>query len=547
MGPSYQLTPGRRKGRAAVTPLHIRIAGGLFIVLAALLLAAAAAYHPSILVAWRRSAVVAAYTRSPAASDLTVDEDADTPACVRPTFDLEAATSILREATPTAYEPTVNGCDDLGPGCIAGGSLQLYGGAGAPSGGDYVPPASNVTARLRKMMYHTWWRGAGGSVPNPDAWKNTLRFDYDRALRLLPGGEVGAPPPRPFSTCSAPLIVFWDFPENFFHGMAAFTALWHAVRRGALSPNASLAIGLPFDPPSVHPFLTQPPATFMGPGVATLAQFGAASAAPGAVRCFSRLPVCTVSSYAKAPPLGMFDFLQSVKDGVLGLPPNYNAAASAAVPYALPPAERPWAAQPPDGGVVRVTLALRAVGSRRVLNVDALMRACAEGPSLPLPTPSQSVWGPSSPSLRRSVTLVCSLHAWGGGLAADVAAMQATDVLVAVHGAGLTNMGFLRPGASVIEVRPAAFKPSNADRFYRPLARDSGSVKWWGLLLYGNLTRPGGMEAAGRGNPDVWPRDRDLSLPWPALLAALQGVLPLTQAQWVRGQAIAAQTDAAPG
>lgn len=41
--------------------------------------------------------------------------------------------------------------------------------------------------------------------------------------------------------------------------------------------------------------------------------------------------------------------------------------------------------------------------------------------------------------------------------AAQRAAMRATDVLVASHGAGLTNVVFLRPGTSVIEVYPFAY------------------------------------------------------------------------------------------
>ena len=508
-----------------------------------------------------------------------------------PMFDLPAASAILREATSSAYDDTT-ACEDLGRGCIIGGSLLLYDDRFAPRGGEFSPPLVNTSARLKKMRYHAWWqRGAGDAGPqNPDTWLNTLRSDYDRALRLMPGGSLGAEPPVPFSSCNAPLLLFWDFPENFFHGMAAYTALWHAVRRGALSANASLAIGLPFEAPELRSFLVEAPLIFMRRRITSLSNFAAdgtrgqqqqqtvsqqqqqqqllgahlldiARVGVPPVRCFSRLPVCTIATYMRRPPLGMFDFLQAVKDALLARPPNYDASSPRVREWELPPPERPFATSP--AGIVRVTLALRRhSGSRRLLNAEELLRECGgEGGvfELALPTPAM-LWYAGGGALSAGAstaprghtpnrTLIsCSMHEWGGGsgLAGDVAKMQATDVLVAVHGAGLTNMGFLRPGASVIEVRPSHFLPSNADRFYRPLARDSSAIKWWGVLTYRGFEVPGEMETAKIGNPDAWARERDVVLPWGVLTSALGKVLPLSWEQWARGEAKAAQTDAIP-
>ncbi|OSX76860.1 hypothetical protein BU14_0171s0009 [Porphyra umbilicalis] len=57
----------------------------------------------------------------------------------------------------------------------------------------------------------------------------------------------------------------------------------------------------------------------------------------------------------------------------------------------------------------------------------------------------------------RVAVRVTEAHFEGMPFAAQQAAMRATDVLVASHGAGLTNMVFLRPGSAVLEVYPFAY------------------------------------------------------------------------------------------
>ena len=492
-----------------------------------------------------------------------------------PHFDADAATAVLRGVNPTAYEKGTTYCEDLGPACVQGGEYILYAPRFQPANGKYDAGGGELFQRLAKLMYTVTW-GGGGSSSNPDVFSGNLKRFDSSVVRAWPAG-LGATPPVPFSNCSTPLVLYWDFPENYYHSTVAFASLWHAVRTGAVSPNVTIVLGLPQPPTSavsLPAYLTSPlEAMGMRGGITTLRQLGSAArsadggAAAGAslppTRCFARLPVCSIATYSQRPPKGLLDYLHAVADTVMGRPPNWSANSTRVHPYPLLPASKPFAVSPltpadapavllnrgqrrgaTDGGsdrlaspstpspaaaaapgVLRVTLALRSEGIRRVLNVRALLTACAA-------TRTLTIKGAPVP-------VVCSLSRFGGagGLAADVAAMQATDVLVAVHGAGLTNMGFLRPGALVVEVRPSAFDPANADRFYRPLARDSGSIKWWGLLLYGNLTRPGGMEAARVGNVEKWGRDKDVVVPWPALASAISSASQLSWWEWAAADA----------
>ena len=84
-----------------------------------------------------------------------------------------------------------------------------------------------------------------------------------------------------------------------------------------------------------------------------------------------------------------------------------------------------------------------------------------------------------------------------------------------------------------MELRPSKFRASNGDRFYRPMARDSGVLKWWAIVMFRTYERQGALEAAGLGNRDQWPRDRDVTLPWRALESALRRLLPMRHDEWL--------------
>jgi len=384
-------------------------------------------------------------------------------------------------------------------------------------------------------------------------------------------------PPVPFSACNTPLVLYWDFPENYYHTLASYATLWAAVRAGAISRDVSVALGLPIPYLSspggaLADFLTTPLAAIFDGPVTTLprlsAQGGgrdeAGEEAGGAhaaqaraergwggrlalprVRCFARTPVCSIAGYSERPPLHFYEFMQAVKDELLGRPRNYDGSSPALVPYVWPDGKR-FVTRP--DGVLRVTIAVRDVGTRRVLNMHELLGACTAAGALVLPAADSSSGGGGASS---SVPIACEAYAFGSGpqgLASDAARMHATDVLVAVHGAGLTNLGFLRPGSLVVELRPSKFRGDNGDRFYRPMAADAGCLKWWGVVLFRAYEPKGRLEVAGQGDPDQWGRDHDLVLPWRGLAEALSRALPLAWPAWAAAErAGKVFTEVAPG
>jgi hypothetical protein len=499
-----------------------------------------------------------------------------------PHADVWTATHVMKAACPTRYANTTL-CQDLGPSCVQGDDVVLYDPGLQPSPGDgwYRRLVPDVYRKLDGVMFWVAW---GGS--NADGWNgNLLRFENARGFTKAWPAGAGAAPPVPFSDCNTPLLLYWDFPENYYHTLASYATLWAAVRSGALSENLTVALGLPFPYLSagasggaLPEYLTVPLRVMFKRGVVPLAHLaahgqeddaGGVTTAPvlpvgdtgalteaGAppppppgvvtttaeraaqraaqsawggrlglppVRCFARTPVCSVAGYSERPPAHFYEFMQAVKDELLGRARNYDANSPAIVPHAWPTGAR-YVTGP--GGVLRVTLAMRKEGTRRVLNADELLAACKEAAVLRVPrTPGGGDGGAAATD---EVPISCELWSFGqgGGMKGDVWKMHNTDVLVAVHGAGLTNLGFLRPGAIVVELRPGGFKAANADRFYRPLAVHSGALKFWCLRLHGGLQSPGPMEAAAEGNPEKYERDRDLLVPWETLadtLATLAG------------------------
>jgi hypothetical protein len=551
----------------------------------------------------RRWSSVAALEKAAAAAaptSLSYDSPCDEPL----PYDVSALSAALRAATvPVSYDDTTQ-CEELGPACVtAGGDVLLYAPAHQPADGRYTPVRTNVTAALERMHYHVFWgppeaEGTEPSSPasasaaaavavsgNADQFLNTMkRYEKGVGLRLWPGGPAARPPVPFASHCAAapPLLLFWDFPENYYHAMATAAALWHAASvAGAVDlGRVSLAVGLPYTPARGLPrWMAQPLAALLrtgaggsegggagsGRGVArpprvvtALSHYAAAvaGATGGGSRadtdddssdgveapqlptaCYAAVPACAVSSFLKRPVPGMYAFMQALKAQLLL---DRTAASGASQPPAAAAAAadggRPFAIGP--DGTLRVLLAVRADdGSRRVLNAAALLADCAFAGTI-------IVGG-------APVRVSCEAWAFGSGprgLADDAAKLDGTDVLVGVHGAGLTNLGFLRPGATVIEARPSKFRGENGDRFYRPLAASSGVLKWWGVVLFRDYEPKGRLEAAGVGNPDQWGRDRDVILPWRALAAALGEVLPLTVPEWAaRDAAGRVFTEVAPG
>jgi hypothetical protein len=460
-----------------------------------------------------------------------------------PSVDAAGATAAMRGACPTAYANTTV-CEDVGPACVSGDDITLYAERWQPDPSDGWWRRSVGPDALRKLDTLMYWASWGGA--NADGYNgNLLRFSTPKTgsvAKVWPAGR-GAAPPVPFSTCTHPLALYWDFPENFYHTLASYALVWHAVRAGAISPDVSVALGLPQpyltrgggsdgSGDALPEYLTAPLGAVFRRTVAPLwglaAQGqpgGGGTGAQGAltgrlglppVRCFARFTVCTVAGYSALPPRDFYAFLQEVQEGLAGRPRQYGAGTKADVPYAWPAAAKYVTGA---DGTLRVTLAVRSEGTRRVLNRDELVQLCAATTAL---TVGAGV----------TVPLSCRMHAFGGGFAADAAAMRETDVLVGVHGAGLTNLGFLRPGSTVVEVRPMGMAAADADRFYRPLARGSGCLKWWAVMLHERYQSPGSMQSSRRGNPSKYERDRDVLLPWEGLASALTSALGMSYEEW---------------
>ena len=455
------------------------------------------------------------------------------------TIDSDRATSIMMDQCPSRYQNT-SVCEDLGPSCVAeDGTLILYDDKWQPDPADgwYRRLLPEIYARMEKLMFWIAW---GGS--NADAWLGNLFWFTNKQgfTRAMPAGR-GAVPPVPFSRCNTPVLFYWDFPENYYHTLASYATLWAAVRQGAVSADLLVALGLPL--PSyimshggqLPEYLTTPLEVVFTGGVTTLthlARHGRAErnsdttpwdarVSLPSVRCFARTPVCSVAGYSDQPPKDMFAFMQAVKDHLLGRKRNYDASSPALRPFSWPPSSPHFVTS--KEGVLRITLAMRSEGTRKVLNLQELLQQCKAAASIALTMDGKEA----------SVPMACEQWAFGSrGMKSDAWKMDNTDVLVAVHGAGMTNLGFLRPGAIVIELRPGEFRASNADRFYKPLAISSGGLKFWCLRLHGALQIDGAMEKAHAGNPEKYERDKDLLVPWESLRDALAKVMALTYEQW---------------
>ena len=491
-----------------------------------------------------------------------------------PRVDVAAATAVLRQATAAAYDNTT-GCEDIGPACIVEGSILLFGSSHPPVvNGTFAPVDLPLLDRMSKMMFHETWRAGSAdgsdaisgwaSSSNPDVWSGTLRhFDRNKPIIMRAGGSRSG---LSFSTCTAPLLLWWDFPENFHHTMAAYAALWAAVASGAIDPRVTLSLALPWPPQigsntmrvpaaSQHPtageimhgparrssdFMYSVPSHIMDAAVTTLGFLGndgqpqrrtvGGAVVTSAERCFAHVPACTISTYARQPPLELWPFMQWLRDTLLSPPSIHrvpwrltNLTALRAVGQSSLPREEPWLRDPITGNV-RITIALRHGNDRTVVNAAALAAAC-----------NGSILHITVRHTRKIVPLrtQCQLYYWGSDLSADATHMRDTDVLVGMHGAGLTNAGFLRPGAVLIELRPSSFRASNADRYYRAFAAGTrGALRWWALLLYGSLELPSTREVGRTGNADTWARERSVRVPWRSLTVALQSVLALGEAEW---------------
>ena len=115
------------------------------------------------------------------------------------------------------------------------------------------------------------------------------------------------------------------------------------------------------------------------------------------------------------------------------------------------------------------------------------------------------------------------------GVAADVRAVRAADVLVGMHGSALDNALFMRRGAALIEARPYGFEGQWPDRYLKLLLAIETAVHYYQISAGSpqlSYPRPPYDVTAWDG----W--NRDTKLPWRALSAVLRAIF------WVNRSAL---------
>lgn len=152
-----------------------------------------------------------------------------------------------------------------------------------------------------------------------------------------------------------------------------------------------------------------------------------------------------------------------------------------------------------ESAPLRVLFARRS-GRRQLLNLDALLAACANMPS----------------------AYRCETFDFRHGLSKALSPLARADVLIAPHGGDMTNGMFLRPGASAIEMLPVWSRTRFAEYF-------SLVFRHQPVCLLQLFTRNASFSTA-RGQPGLsnkhWHTyNEDLHLPWATLHAVLSHAL----------------------
>lgn len=147
---------------------------------------------------------------------------------------------------------------------------------------------------------------------------------------------------------------------------------------------------------------------------------------------------------------------------------------------------------------------------RSLINIPDLLEQCARAEK------RRGTWLPGW-------RVRCVAFEFGAmGVAADVRAARAADVLVGTHGAGLTNSFYMRRGSSLVEVRPYGFEGAWPDGYFRALTSLEQAVHYW-QVSSGDaaLSVPPPPEKVS-----VWDaRDHAVRLPWRTLHELLQAII----------------------
>jgi hypothetical protein len=147
--------------------------------------------------------------------------------------------------------------------------------------------------------------------------------------------------------------------------------------------------------------------------------------------------------------------------------------------------------------VVTIIVRLGNTGDRGIINTAEILNYC-----------NSYVYNDEATS-----KFNCQLHEFGSNFTHDLQIANMTDILLGAHGAGLTNMFFLRPSSHVIEVRPYG-SPAYLKEHYETNAKILDYVlRFWVINVKETDTLPGHLEANNFGvRKDLYSRDRLMKL-----------------------------------
>ncbi|KAL4439890.1 hypothetical protein ABPG75_002891 [Micractinium tetrahymenae] len=321
--------------------------------------------------------------------------------------------------------------------------------------------------------------------------------------------------------------------QNFGHTFRDNAAvLYGALRRTPWWPHAKLVVLTP-DGLGMQPFDYELYQSLSNHTVETWADFSsrlgpAAAAAPPVrpawpggpalpasyegpdQRCFSHMFVCT--SGLSLPLLPAYSYGQHVvryyRDHGWRLQPPAELAQL--------PADKAAAATAGER-VLRVVFQKRAPGhpGRAVLNLQELLQRCnAWRFKLGTGTGGGARW-----------TRAHCVEVEFADLQSGMAAAQAADIVVGMHGANQANGWLMRPGGAIIELQAFEFErvPEHLQHPERNMMDPATRVQWYVIMACDpEASLPGSNELAGRGRRVDWVKARSMRVRWDALEAALR-------------------------
>ncbi|KAG2497460.1 hypothetical protein HYH03_004615 [Edaphochlamys debaryana] len=185
---------------------------------------------------------------------------------------------------------------------------------------------------------------------------------------------------------------------------------------------------------------------------------------------------------------------------------------------------------PTDPSVLKMVFISRnehqsAVG-RTILNEKELIDRCNTATGADVPPAS---WGVPYKSY------FCMAHVFGEDQLMDVWLMRRVDAILGMHGAGLTNLMFMKPGGSAVEVRPFGFsgRESWANRYARFKASSPAEQPfpafWFGIDTFNeSLSEPGMFEKEDKPHFSkfrvIKARDRHVRITWPSFRTQLLNI-----------------------